>query len=125
MGGGKCIWAMPNRNRALLLVFFGCLPLFYHLISFKYSTRKFGASSNIVNFYRLWYDSLPQKFTLLILRNFIPAKMEFANFEIASKLALLAFKDLAALPPTKITAALLLLPTYIKLQFAQLQDTID
>ena len=51
--------------------------------------------------------------------------MEFANFEIASKLALLAFKDLAALPPTKITAALLLLPTYIKLQFAQLQDTID
>ena len=54
-----------------------------------------------MNLYRLWYDSLPQKFTLLILRNFIPAKIEFPNFEIASKLALLAFKDLAALaePP--------------------------
>ena len=66
----------------------------------KYSTRKFGESGNIVNL----YDSLPQKFTFLILRNFIPAKMEFANFEIASKLALLAFKDLAAVAPTKTAA---------------------
>ena len=45
------------------------------------------------------FGSLPQKFTLLILGNFIPAKMEFPNFEIASKLGLLAFKDLAALAP--------------------------
>ena len=49
-----------------------------------------------MNLFRLSYDSLPQKFTLLILRNFIPAKIEFANFEIASKLALLAFKDSGA-----------------------------
>ena len=60
-----------------------------------------------MNLFRLSYDSLPQKFTLLILRNFIPAKIEFANFEIASKLALLAFKDSGALAPTKTCTTLL------------------
>ena len=86
--------------------------LFCRLISFKYSTRKFGERSNIVNLYRLWQFAAEIYFANF--GKFHSCK----NFEIASKLGLLAFKDLAALapPPKPLHNEL----HWVKLQIAKL-----